>query len=194
MIEPSQAKDDTTAVNRLPTPIAQGQGKLIAQAAQASGLGSTAIINISQALDQLISSKPEDIQQIAASQLKLLTEYYNSVLKQASRSFISALTFSAVGVLFFLGAIVFMLIYQLQDIAIISVIIGAIIQAISGLNFWLYGRTTAQLAHFHQSLDQTQRFLLAHSMAVGLTDQAKQETITNLVMKIAGINTVPKLG
>ncbi len=147
--------------------------------------GPTSSVNLIHSISALSQAQPEDIQQITAAQISILTQYYNSVLAQASASFRSALVFSGIGVLFFLGAIIFILGYQLQNAALLSAIIGTIIEAISGLNFWLYGKTTSQLAHYHQSLDQIQRFLLAHNISMGLEGPTKQETIAKLVTAIA---------
>jgi hypothetical protein len=136
-------------------------------------------------INQISEAQPSDIQKIAASQIKLLDSYYTAVLAQATSSFRWALVAAGIGLAFFLGAIVFLLNTQTQSIAVVSVIGGAIVEVISGINFFLYGRTTTQLAYFHQRLDQTQRFLLANSICESLQDEAKQKSRAELVKVIA---------
>jgi len=136
-------------------------------------------------INQLSETEPGDILKIAASQIKLLDSYYNAVLTQATMSFRWALIAAGIGLAFFLGAIAFLLNAQNQSIAAASIIGGEIVEVISGINFFLYGKTTTQLAYFHQRLDQTQRFLLANSICESLQGDAKQEARAELVTVIA---------
>ena len=87
--------------------------------------------------------------------------------------------------MFFLGAVVLLITIQSQSIATISVIGGAIVEVIAGINFFLYGKTTTQLAHFHERLDRTQRFLLANSICETLGDETQQKSRSELVRIIA---------
>ena len=139
------------------------------------------------AVNRLATANPSDVQEVAASQIKLLNSYYVLVLDQARRSFRWALIAAGVGSLFFLCAIGFVLIAQLQNAALISLISGALVQVISGINFYLYGKTSAQLSSFHNRLEQTQRFLLANSVCEGLTDEFKQQARSKLIQTMAGL-------
>jgi hypothetical protein len=57
--------------------------------------------------------------------------------------------------------------------------------AISGLNFWLYGRTADQLNSFHIRLEQTQKFLLANIISTKLTGEAHYSALTDLIKSMA---------
>ena len=148
-----------------------------------------------RSLSHLAEAKPGDVQRIAASQIELLTSYYNAVLAQARRSFNWALVAAGVGLVFFLGAVVFLLVTQSADVAVpvatVSAIGGALVEVIAGINFFLYSKTTAQLATFHQHLDQTQRFLLANSMCESLEGEYKQVTRASLINTIANPELSP---
>jgi hypothetical protein len=135
--------------------------------------------------EQLAEAKTNDIQGIAASEIRLLTSYYSTVLGQARISFRWAVRAAIAGLLLFLTAVVVLLTSESQSIAIVSVIGGSIVEVLSGINFYLYGRTTTQLADFHTRLDQTQRFLLANSICEALEGDKKQEARSSLVDKIA---------
>jgi hypothetical protein len=145
--------------------------------------------SIEVALDSVAKAKPSDIQEVAASQIKLLNSYYTLVLEQAKRSFRWALIAAGVGLLFFLGAVGFILVSQLYDAGVFSLISGALVQVIAGINFYLYGRTSAQLATFHDKLEQTQRFLLANSVCEGLADQFRQHARSRLIDAIIALNS-----
>jgi len=134
---------------------------------------------------QLSEVQTGDIQKIAASQIKLLDSYYNAVLAQATMSFRWALIAAGIGLAFFLGAIAFLLNAKSASLATVSVIGGAIVEAISGINFFLYGKTSTQLDYFHQRLDQLQRFLLANSICESLKGDTKQKSRAELVTVIA---------
>ena len=75
---------------------------------------------------------------------------------------------------------------QSASIATVSVIGGAIIEVIAGINFYLYNKTTTQFSDFHNRLDHTQRFLLANSLVSMMRDDEKKyETRAALVHIIA---------
>jgi hypothetical protein len=118
---------------------------------------------------------------VAASQLKISNNYYQSVLGQAQQSFRSAIIAAGVGLGFFLAALGFALALGKLDVAIISSISGGIVEVIAGLNFWLFGKTAAQLDLFHVRLEQTQRFLLANSVCENLRDDARDTARSELV-------------
>ena len=138
-----------------------------------------------QALDDLSKTETKKVQQIASNQIKLLTEFYDQSLSQAHRSFVWALIASGAGLLFFMVAIAFQL-GKNTDVAIISAIGGALIEFIAAVNFYLYGKTTAQLNLFHGRLEVTQRFLLANSLCESLGDEYKDETRAQLIAQLAG--------
>ena len=126
-----------------------------------------------EAISSFSEADTSNIQSVAASQIKMLTSFYQLVLHQAGRSFFWALVAAVVGLGFFLLALGFLILRQSQDIAIASTISGTIIEIIAGLNFYLYGKTTTQLATFHSRLEATQSFLLANSMCEALGAEAR---------------------
>jgi hypothetical protein len=142
-------------------------------------------IHITQSLDRLAKAEPGDVQGIAASQIQLLTDFYRLALTQAGRSFRWALIAAGVGLLFFLAAVVFLITQKQQSVATISLVSGALIEVISAINFYLYGRTSAQLAEFHARLEATQRFLLANSICERLEGEAQQAARSDLIKTIA---------
>jgi hypothetical protein len=146
-------------------------------------------------IEDLATAEPGDVQRIAASQIELLTSYYDAVLGQARRSFTWALVAAGVGLVFFLGTVAFLLITQSTSVAVpvaaLGAIGGALVEVIAGINFWLYSKTTAQLAAYHQHLDMTQRYLLANSICEALEDETKQTVRASLVQVIANPNLRP---
>ena len=73
---------------------------------------------------ELEGSDLADVQQVASAQLKLMDVYHEQVLYQATQSFQAALLASLVGLAFFVAAVVFVLVEQLQNVATISLIAG----------------------------------------------------------------------
>jgi hypothetical protein len=141
---------------------------------------------VAEALTQLSTAKSGEIQRIAASQIRLLDSYYNAALAQAKASFRWALAIAVIGAFFFFGAAALLLGGEgNNEIATVGIVGGAIVEVVSGINFFLYGRTTAQLASFLQRLEQTQRFMLANSICESLGDEIKQKTRADLVKVIA---------
>jgi hypothetical protein len=148
-----------------------------------------------EALSQLATASPGDVQQIAAAQIRLLESYYQDGLAQARRSFNWALIAAGIGLAFFLAAVTFLLITQAAPVAVpvavVSAIGGALVEVVAGINFFLYSKTTTQLAAFHQHLDQTQRFLLANNICESLEGDTKQSARASLINTIATANLAP---
>jgi hypothetical protein len=141
---------------------------------------------VTSVIDGVATVDSSNTQQVAALELALSKAYYERVLAQARSSFISALVSAGIGLLFFLGAISVSLVTGKLNAALISTISGAIIEVISGLNFWLYSQTSAQLDAFHLRIERMQRFLLANSVATSVKDpQQKDNVVSHLVDTIA---------
>lgn len=147
---------------------------------QSSVVGAT-----EKALKHLSDAPKDDVTAIASSQIELLARFYDLSLSQAGRSFHWALIASMVGLAFFLMAIVFMLWQQSSELATITMISGALIEFIAGVNFYLYGRTLAQLSLFQGRLEVTQRFLLANSLCESLGDVWRDPTRARLINQLA---------
>lgn len=144
---------------------------------------------IGPAVERLSKADPSKIQEIAASQIELLAIYHNLVLDQARRSFRWALLAAGVGFGFFMAAVGFLLLKQPQNASVISLISGALVEVISAINFYLYGKMSTQLSDFQIRLDKTQRFLLANSVCEGLEGDIRQQTRAELVRAIAGVSS-----
>ncbi len=147
------------------------------------------ITNIFNIADNLLLRHTGDIEGIAASQIQLLTSYYSLVLSQAQRSFTWALIWAFLGVSSFIVAGIFLLINHLTDIAYISAIGGTLIEVISGINFYLYNKSSSQLAEFHTRLDSTQRILLANTICEKIEGDLKQQTRSQLALAFAGVKS-----
>ncbi len=142
-------------------------------------------------LERLRQADPKNVQEIAASQIALLSNYHREVLDQAKKSFLWALLATGIGLIFFLSAIGFVIYRQATQVAIISAIGGVLIEFIAGINFYLYGKTASQMAEFQFRLDVTQRFLLANSMCESLAEEYKHKTRSELIKKIVAIDFQP---
>jgi hypothetical protein len=142
-------------------------------------------IEASPEIESVAAADPRNVQEVAASQLGFSNKYYESVLHQARLSFWCAIVAAAVGLAFFVAAVAFVLARNDIDAAVISAISGGIVQAVAGLNFWLYGRTAQQLDTFHLRLEQTQRFLIANSLCENLTAEHRDSARIDLINIIA---------
>lgn len=139
-------------------------------------------------LNRVAEANPEDIQSVGASNMCLLESFYTCARNQSQQSFTWALIAAGIGCSFFLFAVASLVIFQGRDISnitYVSLLSGAIIEVIAGLNFYLYGRTSAQLASFHTYLDRTQRFLLANSVCEKLKNADAAPIRAELVRMIA---------
>ncbi len=144
---------------------------------------------VEKAVEQLSEADPQDVQEVAGSQIRLLTKFYKLALDQAGKSFRVALGFGVAGVVLILLSIAFLFIRPIGEWTTLSTTLsgagGLVVEVIAGLLFYLYGKTSTQLADFHIRLDRTQRYLLANSMCEGLDGDYKQQARQELVRTIA---------
>ena len=140
---------------------------------------------MSGAIENVAKADPGNIQQVAASQLALSNSYYQSVLSQARQSFLAAIVSATVGLVFFIFSVISAMISHHSGAACISALAGGIVEVISGLNFWLFGRTASQLDAFHVRLEKTQRYLLANSVSTSLREEARSQVVADLVRSMA---------
>lgn len=142
-------------------------------------------VHFYHSLDTLSQTDTGEIQKIAASQIGLLHGYYNTSLAQAKSSFRWALIAAGVGLAFLLVSMATIGVSESRLTPVIAAMGSTIAEFVAAVNFWLYGRTLKQLNHFHERLDQLQRFLLANSICESLDSDAKQRARYNLVATIA---------
>ncbi|MEZ4868225.1 MAG: hypothetical protein R3C14_43255 [Caldilineaceae bacterium] len=135
-------------------------------------------------IERMAQADPADIQQIAAAQIELLSNYYKETLRQADASFQWALVAAGAGFAFFVAAIGLALDQELANSALISATGGALTAFISAINFYLYSRAAWQMTEYQGRLDKTQRFLLANSICEGLANDAKQQTRAQIIQKM----------
>lgn len=143
-----------------------------------------------KALQRLTDASEGDVKAIASSQIELLARFYDLSLSQAGRSFRWALIASMVGLAFFLLAIVFMVWRDSSELATITMIGGALIEFIAGVNFYLYGKTLTQLSLFQGRLEVTQRFLLANSLCESLGEAWRDPTRARLINQLTTGHTL----
>jgi len=100
--------------------------------------------------------------EIGAALSNLTEAYYRDVLRQAKWSFTAALAASVVAVfLFFMGLNSAM---HEGKAASLSLVAGALVEVLAGVNFYLYSRTSRQFSSFHICLERENRFLLVNAI------------------------------
>ena len=137
---------------------------------------------------EVAQSDRGDTRKVASVLLRMSLHYYDAVRKQAQQSFLSALGLACLGTVFFIVAAALVMDHPdraSSGKAIVSVIGGGLVHVISGINFYLYGRTARQFSAFHVCLERMNRFLVADSIAANLTGAKKDEVRAELVKIVA---------
>ena len=124
--------------------------------------------------------------ELAGNLQSMILNYYQDVRNQAQKSFYCALGAAILGSAFFLVALGMFIWEKDLEASKISLISGSLIQVISVINFYLYGKTTRQFSSFHICLERTNRFLLANTLCdnIGCStkrDLTRQEIINKIV-------------
>jgi hypothetical protein len=147
---------------------------------------------IRDSISRLGQADPHNVQEIAASQLQLLSGYHQIALAQSRRSFFWALVGSGIGFALFCVAVSASLLTGLALASVVPLVAGAVVQVVSGIVFFLYGKTSDQLSMFHSRLEILQRYLLANSICEALSAEEKDKARTALIHEITKSQPVQK--
>ena len=148
---------------------------------------STPTMVIFDSLDRLSKAKTGDVQEIAAAQMEILSNYYNVGIEQSNRSFKSASIAAGAGLVFFIIAITYTIWNPQQNIVSVASLGTTLSGFISMICFYLYNKSTSQLSGFHEKLYMTQRYLLANSMCEGLEGESKEKTRSAIIKELANV-------
>jgi hypothetical protein len=128
-------------------------------------------------IEAIRNAPADNIQQVGAYNLNLNDMYCESIIKQANRSFWSALISASVGLVFFLLGAAF-LIFNKQDAGQLSLVtsLGAAVTAfVSGTSFYLYTQAMRHFEAFHLCLARTEIVLLENSICKQIEDPTKRD-------------------
>ncbi len=137
-------------------------------------LSTPSLDEIRKNCEAVATADPSDTQKVASVLLEMSLNYYEHVRREARQSFYSALGAAVVGTCFFIVGAGFFLGLNGEK-AKISLIAGALVQVISGINFYLYGKSARQFAMFHVCLERMNRFLVANSICTNLESAVKRD-------------------
>jgi hypothetical protein len=164
-----------------------GRNKLLDEAAFKEWQSYSNRINFGSVIKSIASTKTNDVQGSAASQIALLIGYHEMALEQSKRSFNWALLGAGIGLLFFVGASAISILQENTSGAFITVISGAVVEIVAGVVFYLYGKSTIQLGDFHGRLETLQRYLIANSICESLQGEGRDKVRAELIREIAKV-------
>lgn len=137
--------------------------------------------------EELAHVEPKNTNKMASLLQDMSLRYYEDVRTQAQQSFRVACLAAAVGtILFVYAAYVMMKGTNSVSTAAWGLLPGALVQVISGINFYLYGKAARQFGAFHVCLERTNRFLLANTLCENLTCPTRRDEVrTQLIQVVA---------
>lgn len=109
-----------------------------------------------------------------------LRGYYVISKNQATRSFTSSLIVCFLGFSIFVCGIIYNMI-STESILLYTTISGCIVEIISGLFFWMYSQSLAQLNLYHQRLGVSEKYLTAMQFIEKMAPENRDERIKYLV-------------
>jgi hypothetical protein len=112
-----------------------------------------------------------------------LKGYYTISKRQANRAFSATLIICVLVFVVFVSGIAAN-VFAKQNVLVYTTLSGSIIEIISGLFFWLYKKTIAQLNLYHERLGATEKYLIAMQLAEKVSSDKKDETYRYLIESI----------
>ena len=124
----------------------------------------------------------QKIWELTVAQIDILSEYYAHTLDQVDKSFWLAVGFAIVG----------LIVYVLAAVSILkgvsasgSLIAGTFVEGVSGLGFYLHGKSLPAMADNSKQIDRMLRYLLAYALSEKLADDDKETALSDLINAIA---------
>jgi hypothetical protein len=140
---------------------------------------------VQASIQEFRAADPKNVQQVAASQLEILTGYHLLALAQSRQSFFWALISSGIGLIFFVAAVTLVLLEGVRAGAVVPLFSGTAFEAVSAFVFHLYGKTSSQLSILHRRLDVLQHYLIANSMCEGLSEAERDKARAALIAEMS---------
>jgi hypothetical protein len=140
-----------------------------------------------------------DLAQTVTAVQQLILRYYDNVREQATESFESAKRVALFGFVLLVLTLGYVIFVDLMlhrptsgfvassggmSVGQIGLLGSSIVEAIAGLQFYLYGKATRQFAAFHICLERTHRYLMAYKMAEQMTS-GKDDALLKIVCIMA---------
>jgi hypothetical protein len=133
----------------------------------------------------LAELSPDDAFGVAALQARLLSAYYSVLYRRSELSFKGAFVATIVGLLFFMGAVGFMLIGNSEPAATVGAISAGLVEVIAGINFFLFRSTSTELNNLEKRMEKQYYILLASSLSAQLSVEAREKAVTSLISTIS---------
>jgi hypothetical protein len=140
-----------------------------------------------------------DVGQTVTAVQHLIFRYYDNVREQATESFESAKRVALFGFVLLVLTLAYVIFIDLMlhrptsgfaatsggmSVGQIGLMGSSIVEAIAGLQFYLYGKATRQFGAFHICLERTHRYLLAYKIAEQM-ESGKDDTLQKIVCIMA---------
>jgi len=140
-----------------------------------------------------------DVGQTVTAVQHLILRYYDNVREQATESFKSAKRVALFGFVLLVLTLAYVIFIDLMlhrpasgfaassggmSVGQIGLLGSSIVEAIAGLQFYLYGRATRQFGAFHICLERTHRYLLAYKIAEQM-NSGKDDALLKIVCIMA---------
>ena len=142
---------------------------------------------ISDELSNLSEKDITDVDAIVRSQLKTLGKVHDLQVAQASISFRWALLAGAIGLIFLVAAIGFMVFQHLQSLSLASLVSGTVIEFIAAVQLYIFKHASQRLEKTQARIDDMLQFLIAAGMAEKLTGDQKQQVRGDVIRAYIGL-------
>ena len=110
------------------------------------------------------------------------TEYFSISKRQAKISYYFSIIACAVGIVILAASIVAAC-FKHTDVAIITVISGAITEVIAGTVLWVHNKSALQLNHYYKALHENEKFLSAITLAERVSVVRKDDIYCEIIKR-----------
>lgn len=144
-------------------------------------------LSLSDELSNLSEKDITDVNIIVKSQLKTLGKVHGLQVAQANTSFLWALRAGAIGLVFLVASLGFLLIQHLQSLSLASLVSGTVIEFIAAIQLYIFKNASERLERTQVRIDDMLQFLLANGMAEKLTGDHKQQVRGDIIRAYIGL-------
>ena len=112
-----------------------------------------------------------------------ITEYFKISKSQAKTSYLFSIVACCIGISLLIISIIGIFVVKNVEIAIISLIIGAITEVIAGTVLWVHNKSALQLNHYYSALHENEKFLSAVKLVEKISISNRDDVYKDIIKR-----------
>lgn len=112
-----------------------------------------------------------------------INEYFKISKSQAKTSYMFSIVACCIGIVLLIGSVVGVFVINKLEIAVISLVSGAVTEVMAGTVLWVHNKSALQLNHYYNALHENEKFLSAIKLVEKIKADNRDEVYKEIIRK-----------